>query len=139
MLYVKINNRTAKVVDRKEAQTDNLSIQSRWDWKTFEQVSDIASMLNANEDGNTYIATDSGAHCSPQFDVVVAPKVGEEVSKGFNGDYYPCGYIKSISKTMKRIETTTGEAFYRHRQSGNWNNGTFSLIPGHIDERNPHF
>ncbi|CAB4161134.1 hypothetical protein UFOVP728_31 [uncultured Caudovirales phage] len=87
-----------------------------------------------------YIATDNGEWVSPRYEVIKAPKVGDQVSKAFNGDYYPVGVIASISKSLKVIETSTGLKFYRRKLRGAWiNAGTWSLVPGHIQRWNPEF
>lgn len=94
----------------------------------------------ADELGDNYIATDAGRGCSPQFDVEVRPQIGDDVSYAFNGDYYPCGQIVKISPTMKKITTSNGDTFYRLRQTGSWKmNGTWSLVSGHHNKRNPSF
>lgn len=112
---------------------------NRWNWKTFEaaqEVADAASVFS----GVDYIAIDSGANTFPRFDVIRAPSIGDPVSYTFNGDYYYCGYIASISKTLKKITTTTGHTFYRNKQSGNWSmQKTWSMIKGHLSKMNPHF
>lgn len=113
--------------------------QSRWDWNTLEAAQEVADAASCFE-GVEYLAVDKGAHTSPRFDVIRAPEVGDAVSYYFNGDSYPCGYIKSVSASYKKIVTTTGKTFYRRKQSSAWlMNRTWSLIPGHIEERNPHF
>jgi hypothetical protein len=112
---------------------------SRNDFKTFEQAQEVAEAASRFE-GVDYIATDSGAYCSPRYDVIKAPQHLAPVSYCFNGDYYPCGHIKSISKTMKKITTTTGKTFYRRKNTGCWlANGTWSMVEGHIEQRNPMF
>lgn len=70
-----------------------------------------------------------------------APRVGEEVSRAFNGDYYPCGKIVKVSPSLAKIETDEGFVFYRskNRPSAWLNNGMWSMVPGRIDKRNPHF
>lgn len=77
-----------------------------------------------------------------KFAVAAMPKVGDEVSMGFNGDYYPEGKIARISPTYKTITTTTGVRFTRTGQM-EWKQGgkrgAFSMVRGHRDERNPHF
>ena len=112
---------------------------SRWDWASMEaaqKVADAASIF----DGVDYIAIDCGAHTSPRFDVIPAPQTLDPVSYTFNGDTYPCGYIKTISKTLKKITTTTGKTFYRYKQSGSWlMNGQWFMVNGHRETRNPHF
>jgi len=90
--------------------------------------------------GEGYIATDAGEYVSPRYDVIDLPKIGAEVSYAFNGDYYPCGKIASISKSFKLITTTEGQKFYRRGESGCWKyNKTWSLVPGHISKLNPEF
>ena len=112
---------------------------SRNDFKTFEQAQEVAEAASRFE-GVDYIATDAGAYCSPRYDVIKAPQHLAPVSYCFNGDYYPCGHIKTISKTMKKITTTTGKTFYRRRNTGCWlANGTWSMVEGHIEARNPMF
>jgi hypothetical protein len=98
-------------------------------------VADAASRF----EGVDYIATDAGEWCSPRYDVIKAPQMLDPVSYAFNGDAYPCGHIKTISKTMKKITTTTGETFYRRRNTGAWTMRCWSMVQGHIEERNPHF
>ena len=99
-------------------------------------IADSATRLS----GTKYIATDSGPYCSPRFDVVAMPSVGDDCSYAFNGDSYPCGKVASISKTLKKITTTEGEVFYRRKLSGSWlKNSTWSLVKGHVATQNPHF
>jgi len=107
-------------------------------WKDAERVAEQANLLN---DGHGYIATDAGPHVSPRYDVIRMPQVGDEVSMGFNGDYYPCGTIVRVSGGEHRIVTTSdGKKFYRRKRSGAWRyNQTWYLVAGHINERNPHF
>lgn len=84
-------------------------------------------------------------------------KVGNEVSRGFNGDYYPCGVVTFIGK--KYLKTSTGHRFYlstyidetledtpngfdwikREVEFFKEVQSPFVLCKGHIDERNPHF
>lgn len=107
----------------------------RHSFKSFEETTRVADAAS-NFAGIDYIPTESNGY----FEVVVAPKVNDPVSYAFNGDYYPCGYIKSVSKTMKKITTTDGGVFYRKRNSGTWlKHKTWSLIDGHHSELNPHF
>jgi len=112
---------------------------SRWDFDSLEdaqRIADSATKLT----GTLYIATDAGEWVSPRYDVVAAPVVGAEVSYAFNGDYYPCGVITAISKSLKIITTSTGRKFYRRRESGAWiNNRTWSLVSGHHSRWNPEF
>ena len=119
--------------------SDKRQIDNDWicghDFKSFEQAEEVANAASVFA-GIDYIPTESNGY----FEVVVAPKVNDPVSYAFNGDYYPCGYIASISKTMKKITTTDGGVFYRKRNSGTWlKHKTWSLIDGHHSELNPHF
>lgn len=113
--------------------------ENRNDWKSFERVTEIAAQLT-EATGVTYLPTDSGPNVSPRYDVIAAPVVGAEVSKAFNGDYYPEGVIVSISKTFKRVETSTGAVFFRRKNSGAWiENGTWCMVEGHVSRMNPSF
>jgi hypothetical protein len=130
---------SARVVDAEEAKAHYMSgpvatFENRNDWKTFEAAKEVADRLEG------YIATDAGPHVSPRYDVIRLPKVGDKVSKEFNGDSYPCGVIVKISKTLKAITTDGGDVFYRIRQTGAWRNqGTWSLTKGHVEKQNPSF
>jgi hypothetical protein len=139
MLYVHVIREAGKVTRAKVAnerdESERRTAESRWDWKTFEAAQEVAAAL-----GQGYIATDAGHGVSPRYDVIELPKVGDKVSYAFNGDYYPCGEIASISKTLKCITTTEGRKFYRVRQTGCWkSDGTWSLVSGHISKQNPEF
>ncbi len=114
-------------------------VEDSWDWKTMEQVEKIAAEISAIT-GTVYIAADSGSGVSPRFDIIKPPKIGDEVSYGFNGDYYPCGTIARITRGGM-VVTTTGKKFNRRKQSAAWVmvGGTWSLAQGHISEQNPHF
>lgn len=139
MLYALTENGSVRMLTSEEAKERNyIGTESRWDWKSLDEVALIAEL--ASTDDTLYIGVDKGSSVSPRFDVIEAPKVGDDVSMSFNGDSYPCGKIVSISKSMKLITTSDGKKFYRRKQSGTWlNGGTFALVRGIIDERNPHF
>ena len=112
--------------------------QNRWDWKDFATVQSLAKYVTAMT-GKTYLPTDAGDSVSPRYDVVEAPCVGDPISYGFNGDYYPCGTIVKITKGW-RITSSTGKVFNRRKESAGWRmvGGTWGMCAGHIDERNPH-
>jgi hypothetical protein len=113
--------------------------ESRWDWKDFETVQKIASYLTAMT-GNVYLPVDATAAVFPRFDIIEAPKVGDEVSYGFNGDFYPDGTIVKITKTFQ-ITTSTDTTYRRRGNRACWMKpgGTWGLVAGHIYEQNPHF
>ncbi len=155
MLYVNVNRSFRAIVSARVATDDEVklhhttntfNLESRNTWKTFEAAKEVAAALNdprpqvQNLLRDEYIATDAGAHVSPRYDVIKLPKVGDKVSKAFNGDSYPAGVIKSISKSLKLITTDGGDKFYRVRETGSWRSGgTWSLTPGHVYTQNPSF
>ena len=136
MIYV-IRNKNGEVTGVANEYAPGL--ECRVDWKTFDQVTKIAADLT-RVTKELYIPIDNGDHHYPRYDIIKAPKVGDEVSYAFNGDYYPCGKIVNISKTMFKITTDTGDKFYRRKNSGSWiKDGTWSLVQGHIYRQNPSF
>lgn len=143
MLYIKISP-TGLPLQIKEGHLSELELQDRswthrWDWKSYEMVVTLAKYVTAMT-GNVFLPIDQGEHRGPRFDVMRAPAVGDEVSYGFNGDYYPDGTITKISKTWI-ITTSTGKTYRRRDQTSGWYQpgGTWRLVAGHVDERNPHF
>lgn len=129
--YEHVRNATADGLMREE---------SRSNWGSFEEAEKRAAEVT-EATGVLYIATDSGSGCYPRFDVVRPPAVGDKVSYAFNGDYYPDGEVVKVSPTLKKVETSTGSVYYRRKLTGGWKKkgGTWSLINGHHNERNPHF
>lgn len=156
MLYIRIENGVAVEVSTKFPEacrtnpenwarsfTDQIKPNgwlSRTDMATLEFAEKIAAQLTETQ-GKVFLATDSGEHVSPRYDVIEAPAIGDKVSRGFNGDYYPCGEIVKITPKWM-VTTSTGLKFRRQKNSGRWlqsPGGTFGMVGGHIDERNPHF
>jgi hypothetical protein len=111
----------------------------KWDIKNFEQCEELAKKVT-EVSGVEYQAADAGEHVSPRYSIFVPPKVGDKVSKSFNGDSYPCGEIVRITPKQMVI-TSTGHKFNRRKNSAGWKQvGGYSwMIGGHVDERNPHF
>lgn len=104
------------------------------------QIAELAIRNNSPIAGKTLLATDDGEWVYPRFGIVVAPSVGDPVSYGFNGDVYPDGEIARITPTFSQIVTTTGHRYYRRGKTAAWvRYGTWSLIAGHHNERNPSF
>lgn len=142
MIYVGLNAKLeVEAVTEKLEETytrTDLIWQSRWDWTTKAFVDGLAAQITEYTD-ELFIGIDNGASVSPRFDIVRAPKVGDEVSMSFNGDCYPQGKIKAISASLKVITLDNGKRFYRRRETGSWvHNKTWSLIPGKLNTRNPH-
>lgn len=154
MLTVNVVRRNGKVVEASVVTEDRntpvrawpVSWENRNDWRTYEQAAEVAAAL-----GPKYQATDAGPCVSPRYDVIDLPQVGQEVSYTFNGDYYPCGKITKISAgpALRRIEATddNGRKCVFHRRcrdgkptGGAWvMNGTWSMVQGHHDRRDPEF
>ncbi len=115
-------------------------VESAWEWhaKSFEYVEELAKKATEFY-GKLYLAT-VNPNVSPRHDLVCAPAVGDDVSYAFNGDYTPCGKIVRITPTLT-VVTDTGKRFRRYKKTGAWmmEGGTFRLVAGHIDERNPSF
>lgn len=105
-----------------------------------QQIADSASKLA----GAPYLAVDNGESVSPRYDVIEAPQVGDEVSRAFNGDYYPVGKIVAIQKNYRRIVVDGSPRgrliFARRKESGAWlNKGMWSLVSGQVSRLNPEF
>jgi len=111
-----------------------------WSLKTFADAEVLAEQVS-KEKGYVHLAYDYGTSVSPRYGIVAPPKVGEDVSYAFNGDYYPDGQVKSVSASHRVIITTTGNKFYRRKLSPNWKmaGGTWSLVKDHCDDKNPCF
>lgn len=115
---------------------------NRNDFKSMFDAECVAEQASALLQDGLFLAVDQGRGHYPRYDVVRAPKVGSPVSYGFNGDFYPDGYIVKVGGTnCSRVYTDTGSVYNRFRKSGAWvkRGGTWSMVPGHRDERNPSF
>lgn len=106
---------------------------------TFQEAEALADELTEFS-GNKYLGVDRGAHTSPRYSVVEVPQIGEFVSYGFNGDYYPDDVVVRISASYRTVTTASGRRYHRRRLTGSWvNNGIWSMVKGHHNERNPSF
>lgn len=110
----------------------------RHEIKDFEAATALAASATRLT-GETYLPVDQGSGHWPRYDVVKAPKVGDVVSRGFNGDYYPVGTIVKITHNFKRVECNDGTVFWRRKNTGGWRDGGFWMVQGTRDERNPSF
>lgn len=116
----------------------NVNWLGRNDFNTLERAEAVAESATKFS-GKLHIATET-PNCWPRFDVIEAPAVGTEVSYTFNGDYYPCGKIVKVSKSLQRVTTDTGRVFNRVKSTGCWlSDGMWSMISGHVDRRNMEF
>lgn len=140
MLSIQVTRENGKAISATVLEGFDPAAENRNHWATFEEALEVALLC-----GKEYVATDAGAYCSPRYDVVRAPQVGDEVSYAFNGDYYPCGTVKQISASGRRVVAGPDFAgqdrvFFRRRATGSWiHNGTWSLVPGHVEKRNREF
>ncbi len=139
-MYVRIQNgRVTEVAEKLSCeQHQDRTWKSDWDYTSFNEVNGYALYVTAMT-GQTYVGVDRGEHVGPRFGIARVPHVGDEVSKGFNGDYYPEGKVVKVTKNLTVI-TSTGARFRRYKQTSGWRKegGTWWLINGHHDERNPH-
>lgn len=105
MIYLKlIASKAVQAITRQEAKdlASGVDVFCDWDYTSFEQVENFVKELNSQQSVK-YVAVDRGDFVSPRFSVVKMFFVGQEVSKGFNGDYYPQGTVTKISKTGRKI------------------------------------
>ena len=109
------------------------------DFNSFEDARTMAAYLTAMK-AQTFLPVDEGNGTYPRFRVIEAPAVGDEVSRSFNGDSYPCGKITKITPTWQ-VTTNQGSKFLRYKETGGWREAGrgFWMIAGTVDERNPHF
>lgn len=112
----------------------------RWELHdmTFEKVESLARGVTELM-GALHVATFTEGQ-SPRHDIIRVPRVGDEVSYSFNGDSTPDGVIVRVTEKFK-VVTSTGNEYRRKKNTGSWvrTGGTWSLIYGHVTERNPHF
>lgn len=141
MIFVKFTNGlpTAVAFESCPLPWRGTDYQCRHDWESFEQVQELARRITALT-GDSFVGTDDGVCVSPRYDIIKMPKIGDKVSYGFNGDFYPDGEVIRITKNLM-ITTSTGNTYRRRGLTGRWvqPGGTWTLVQGHHDERNPHF
>ena len=150
MNYFHLNSRLEVIAIQGSLPAEHRGVGTRWfaigdggwanrndfDTLMFAQVvADAASVFS----GEAYVATDAGDQCSPRYDVIRAPAIGDTVSMSFNGDSRPCGTIIKVSKSLRRIETSDRGRFFRQGQTGRWQMSGWALVNGHHYEQNPHF
>lgn len=132
MIYIALDNNGHAVgcVADRESFVPGVNYISRWDFTGFDHAVDLAEQLTTLG-GGLFLPVDNGKGCSPRFDVIKAPAVGDVVSMGFNGDYYPVGKITSISSDHRVITATGSRRFYRKQLTGVWKYAsTWTLIGG---------
>lgn len=113
-------------------------------WPAACELAALLGVTPGEGQETTWLEVDSGPNVSPRYDVMIAPKVGDVVSYGFNGDYYPAGSITKVSDSKRRVEATGEDGrvrvFWRLRNTAVWKfDSTWSMCGGRHDERNPSF
>lgn len=149
-----VNGKAAAVITFEEAKERGIlptEMEGGWDW-VYENPNGRGVLNNRplveqrvtelrEATGKNYILTDAGEHCTPRFDIMEAPQVGDFVSYGFNGDCYPDGTIVRISASLKVITLDTGSTYYRKGETGCWKKkgGTWSMVKGNVHKQNREF
>jgi hypothetical protein len=125
-------------------------VKDHRDFKSLEEVQALADHFNevgvlgrgidVTGEKPFFLAHDNGDWTSHRFGIFEPPKLGDKVSYGFNGDFYPCGEIVRITPGWKII-TSSGKAFNRRKASSTWLmvGGTWSLVQGVHSRLNPEF
>lgn len=114
-----------------------------WEVLDFLRAATIADILTSKT-GELHVPVDRGGYCSPRYGMVRVPRVGDLVSKSFNGDTYIVGKVVRVSASLRRVETQHNDGrrltFYRRKLTASWlNGGMWALVRGHHEERNPEF
>jgi hypothetical protein len=143
MLFFRIDQdgNVVEVLTEKDEDRHGKDVIYRGDLKDFAHATRIAQQATEVL-GRLCLPCDKGEWVHPRYDVVEAPRVGTPVSYSFNGDSYPDGHIVRVGGTdCSRVYTDTGSVYNRRRKSASWikRGGTWSLIQGHVSERNPSF
>jgi hypothetical protein len=108
------------------------------DIESYEIAEGLAPALNQTAGETRYIAC-AYENQHPRYEVIELPKVGDVVSRGFNGDYYPDGTIVRINASKRVITTSTGKRYWRYKLTSTWlEGGMWGLTAGYHNERNPH-
>lgn len=134
-MYIELddNGKAVKLTDEKPAWSSYIAMA---DLTNVQRAKLVASELTLVT-GRFYKVDVDQSTTPPTFNIVSGPAPGTPVSISFNGDAYIVGEITKVSPSMRKIETSDGQVFYR-RKRGWTADGVFMLIPGHIEKRNPH-
>lgn len=119
--------------------TDKAVWKTDQDLESFERAekwaADASALLNKK-----YLAYQTAYRLHP-YGIMEAPVVGDPISYEFNGDAYPDGYIERVTPSFHTVFSTTGSIYRRKKKSPGWikAGGTWWMVPGHINKRNPSF
>jgi len=139
-----ITNKKGDVVDVVDYKDDRDDVKGTrifaHDIVSFEEATRLAESATKAM-GVPFLPCDHGEWRHPRYAVISAPRMGDPVSYAFNGDYYPAGHITKMSDSFYRLQTSTGDVFYRSKHTAGWKKkgGTWWMVAGHHNERNPHF
>lgn len=127
-----IKNDKGEVVDYDNAKNYH-------NYTSFAEVQALAEWATKYT-GEVYLACNDGSY----FEVIEAPKVGDEVSRGFNGDYYYVGKIVRITPNwMVVAEDAEGHQtkFNRRKNTASWKpiGGYGGMVHGVVNRQNPEF
>lgn len=143
MLYFRLDStgNVTEVLTEKDEGRHDRDVIYRGDIKDFDHAARLAEQASALL-GRLCLPCDKGSWVHPRFDIIEAPRVGDPISYSFNGDSYPDGHIIKIGGTdCSRVYSDTGSVYNRRRKSASWikRGGTWCMIAGHHNERNPSF
>lgn len=113
--------------------------KSARDLASFEEATDFAAQ-STTLTGELFLPYDEGSSTWPRFGIFTPPTVGDDVSYGFNGDYYYDSKIARITKNWMII-TENGTRYNRVRKTSGFKKvgGTWWMVKGIHNEQNPHF
>lgn len=143
MFYIKFNGGLPCRISEEYPKDRAVGRENGWissrDFETKKDADTVATYLTSMT-GDIYLGVDEGPGVSPRYRVIKAPKIGDEVSRSFNGDTYPSGKIVKITPTWQ-VTTDEGRKFLRYKETGGWREAGrgFWMVRGHIYEQNPHF
>lgn len=133
----------AEITDANGNKVDYVTVKDHHDWKKFEDA-EVVAKFATEEMGIHMMASDAGEWVSPRFSIFCPPKVGQEVSQGFNGDYHHVGKIVRITPNwMVVVEDAEGNVtkFNRRKSTAVWKpiGGYGSMVHGVVNRYNPEF
>lgn len=107
---------------------------------SFAEAQALADAAMKQHPGRVFLPYDYGESVWPRYGIMEPPAVGDDVSMGFNGDYYYVGKVEKIGKNYRQIKAG-GKWFYRRKLRPAWREAKspFALVNGIRNELNPSF
>lgn len=81
---------------------------------------EYARQLNTLHASRHYLVLPEAKGRKTTYRIVIAPKIGDQVSSVLSGEFTPAGTIVKISPSFNRIVTDSGRVFFRHNNSCRW-------------------